>query len=431
MSTHVPLHAERDRRGLRPPVLTGLVAVALLAATLVASPLTLADAAEIRAMTLPIHPDRVDDVYWSDTYGAPRGGGRGHIGVDMMGEKMIPLLAVRSGTVTWGRFNNARGSILRIRDADGWEYQYIHLNNDSPGTDDGSASCTETFSARLCAAIVNGRFASGTRVTEGEIIGYMGDGGNAEHTRPHLHFEVYKPSGSGSVPINPTASVDAARRRLAESPGTTAGPPPRVAPGDAGFVDHVWFQLHGRRPTTSERAVFESEIAADGVWSALAGHLDSTTTAATVDRLYLAFFHRYPDVDGLQHWVQALGSGREPEEVAEWFADSDEFRARYHGVDFGVFLDRLYLDVLGRQPDQDGKAFWLDELESGAITRGTIVVQFTESLELKDLSAHRNELVALSLVKDGAVPSATELSAWSQLRASASVAAAAASWYSS
>lgn len=430
MSTHVPLNVERDRRGFRPPVLTGVVALAVLAATFVSSPLTSVEAAEARAMTLPIHPDRVGDVYWTDTYGAPRGGGRSHIGVDMMGEKMIPLVAVRSGTVTWGRFNNARGSILRFRDADGWEYQYIHLNNDSPGTDDGSATCTETFSARLCAAIVNGRFVSGTRVTEGEIIGYMGDGGNAEHTRAHLHFEVYKPTGSGVVPINPTASVDSAKRRLAESPSTTDGPPPRVAPGESGFVDHLWFQLYGRRASASEQAAFEADVAADGVWAALASHIDSGSTAGTVDRLYLAFFRRYPDGDGLRYWIRVLGEGHRPEEVAEWFAESDEFRVRYHGVDFGVFLDRLYLDVLGRQPDPDGKAFWLAELESGAINRGTIVVQFIESVELRELTARRNELVALSLVKDGTVPTAAQLDAWTQLRASLSVGAATADWYS-
>ena len=369
-------------------------------------------------MTLPIHPDRVDDVHWSDTYGAPRGGGRSHIGVDMLGEKMIPLVAVRSGEVTWGRFSNSSGSILRIRDADGWEYQYIHLNNDSPGTDNGSASCSETFNVRLCSSIVNGRFAPGTRVTEGEIIGYMGDGGNAEHTSPHLHFEVYRPTGSGVTPINPTASVDAALRRIGE---TQSGEPARVAPSADGFVDHLWYQLFGRYPTSAERATFSADVSSDGIWSALVERLDQNSTAASIDRLYLAFFDRYPDAEGLAYWVRTRGSGHRAEEIAEWFAESDEFEARYAGLDFEAFLDRLYTNVLGRQPDQSGKTYWLDLLNRGEVTRGTIVVYFTESAELRGLTGARNELVALMLLDDGTVPTAAQVEAWRQLRATTSL----------
>ncbi len=403
--------------GIRPRRLwlVGLVAFALFSATVVSSPITAGEAAEIRVMTLPIHPDRVDDVYWSDTYGAPRSGGRSHIGVDMLGQKMIPLLAVRSGEVTWGRFDNARGSILRIRDADGWEYQYIHINNDSPGTDDASATCNEAFSARLCSSIVDGRFVSGTRVTEGEIIGYLGDGGNAEHTRPHLHFEVYRPSGS---PINPTASVDAALRRLQESP---SGVPARVAPGADGFVDHLWYQLFGRYPSSAERTAFSADVSADGLWAALAERLDQDSTAAAIDRLYLAFFDRYPDADGIAYWVRVRGTGHGAEDVAEWFAESDEFTNRYGGVDFDAFLDRLYTNVLGRSPDQSGKAYWLDLLNRGQVTRGTIVVYFTESAELRGLTGERNELVALSMLKDGTVPTAAQVEAWRQLRATTSL----------
>lgn len=421
-------HADEQRRHLRPSMpITAVLAVALVASLVPAS--TTAKASEVRAITLPIHHDWVDQVHWSDTYGAPRSGGRSHTGVDMLGPKMIPLVAAKSGTITWGRYDNDRGSILRIRDDQGWEYQYIHLNNDSPGTDDGAASCPETFSARLCTVIdADGEFETELRVTEGEIVAYIGDGGNAEWTASHLHFEVYKPAHGETEAVNPTPSVDAALARIKGEIEAGAGPPV-AEPGETGFADHVWYRLHGRYPSDAERDAFNAEVASSSVWEALSAEIDANSTASMIDRLYLAFFLRYPDTDGIQYWIGIRASGFAMEEIAEWFAESDEYHQRYEGTDFGQFLDQLYQDVLGRSPDEAGKTYWLDLLEGNQVTRGTIVVYFTESVEMKLISVHRNEIVALNLVKDGLVPSDAEVGSWRAMRGSQSTADSLAQWY--
>jgi hypothetical protein len=414
----------------RPVRLVAALVLALAASAVVAPPTTspASAAAQVRPITLPIHADSVDRVGWRDTYGAPRGGGRSHIGVDMLGAKMIPLVAVRDATVTWGRFDNRSGSLIRLRDADGWEYQYIHLNNDTPGTDDGGASCSQVFSSRLCNAIEGGKFRSGTTVSEGEVIGYLGDSGNAEHVRAHLHFEIYRPSGDGTVAINPTPSVDAAKDRIANGP-TPSGPPPQAAPGADGFGDHLWYRINGRRPSTSERAGFASAVAADGVWAAFADVVARDNAATAIDRLYLAFFQRHPDAAGIRYWSEKTGEGHRLEDVAEWFAMSEEFKARYANVDFSTFVDRLYTDVLGRPPDEKGKKYWLDRLAAGNVDRGTIVVQFTQSPEMRSLTAHRNEVIAVSLVADGSVPSQAAIDAWAAQRSSTGLDQAIAAWF--
>ncbi|MEZ5407622.1 MAG: DUF4214 domain-containing protein [Acidimicrobiales bacterium] len=400
-------------------------------------------AADVRPFTLPIQADQVAKVHWTDTYGAPRGGGRSHLGVDMMGVRMVPLVAVKSATIVWGKFDNAGGNYLRLRDDEGWEYQYIHLNNDNPNSDDGKASCDKAFSARICATVgANGRLAIGTRVAEGEVIGYLGDSGNAESTSPHLHFEVYKPNGAGGVePINPTPSVDAALAKLkgspppagpvAAAPKAPAGPPPVAAPGEAGFADHLWYRVAGRWPTGAERSAFDADADAKGVWPAMAARVGDTSNAATVDRLYHAFFLRYPDTDGLRYWVGVRGSGQTVQKVADSFAASDEFRLRYTGTDFGAFIDQIYRNVLGREPDAGGRDYWLAQLANRKVTRGTIVASFSESQEMRNLTGWRNELAAVQLVRSGTAPTADDEARWTGLRQASPLPDAIASWYAS
>ncbi len=122
---------------------------------------------------------------YSASFGAPRPGGRTHEGVDIFAEKLTPVLAAAPGTVSFVR--NGVGTdccLVRIRHDDGWSSLYLHLNNDTPGTDDG-----------LGYGIAEG-IDLGVRVEAGTVIGFVGDSGNAEETPSHLHFELSDPSGT-------------------------------------------------------------------------------------------------------------------------------------------------------------------------------------------------------------------------------------------
>ena len=138
----------------------------------------------------------VGENHYSDTFGAPRSGGRSHHGVDIMAEKMTPVIAVADGTVGW-MHNTIGGNCcaMALRHDDGWESWYIHMNNDTPGTDDGQGY-----------GFVEG-LEPGVHVTAGQLIGWLGDSGNAEYAGSHLHFELHDPDGTV---VNPTPHVDAA-----------------------------------------------------------------------------------------------------------------------------------------------------------------------------------------------------------------------------
>ncbi len=119
------------------------------------------------------------------------GGRRRHEGTDIVGVQMQPILAAVDGEITRLQTESIgiRGVAITIRDSDGWRYNYFHDNNDTPGTDDGQAS--DAF--RLAPGL-----AVGSQVVAGQIIGYMGDSGNAEDSVTHLHFEFRNPDGFAS-----------------------------------------------------------------------------------------------------------------------------------------------------------------------------------------------------------------------------------------
>jgi hypothetical protein len=169
-----------------------MVAAALVFSLLPAGTALAAD--EIYPMVFPVEGAH----YLSHNFGADRGD-HIHIGEDIMvyGVKGLPVRAAAPGTIDWmpATSPGPRCCALSIVHDDGWETWYIHLNNDTPGTDDG-----------LGWGIAPG-IAPGVHVEAGQVIGYTGDSGNAEEVAPHLHFELHRPDGT---PIDPYPSLVAA-----------------------------------------------------------------------------------------------------------------------------------------------------------------------------------------------------------------------------
>ncbi|HLF69933.1 MAG TPA: VCBS repeat domain-containing M23 family metallopeptidase [Actinomycetota bacterium] len=151
--------------------------------------------APAQALIRPIAFPVLGPVTFSNDFGAPRAG-HTHQGNDIFGLKMQPLVAAVDGRITLATFPEPSwGWAIFIRDADGYEYRYLHINNDTPGTDDGAGGGMNAFAPDMTA---------GNPVVRGQLIGWLGDSGNAESTRPHLHFEIRAPDGTA---INPFDSL--------------------------------------------------------------------------------------------------------------------------------------------------------------------------------------------------------------------------------
>ncbi len=90
-------------------------------------------------------------------------------------------------------------------------------------------------------------------------------------------------------------------------------------------------------------------------------------------RLYWAFFNRQPDVGGAKYWVSVRARGASLDSIANAFAGSGEFKARYGRLTDESYLEVIYLNVLGRARDNGGFDYWLGLLQSGRLSRGQVV----------------------------------------------------------
>ncbi|HEY8792762.1 MAG TPA: M23 family metallopeptidase [Gaiellaceae bacterium] len=106
---------------------------------------------------------------FTDTFGAFRGdvSGGWHHGDDIFAPLGAPLLAVASGTVFSVGWNKIGGNRLWLRDGQGNLFYYAHLSAFSP-------------------LAVNG-----SKVSAGDVVGFVGNTGDAEGTPFHLHFEIH------------------------------------------------------------------------------------------------------------------------------------------------------------------------------------------------------------------------------------------------
>ena len=133
------------------------------------------------------------DVTYIDDFGQPRPGGP-HQGNDLMGVKKTPVVAVESGKIElWTTSANA-GCMLYLYGASGTTYLYIHLNNDLTMKNDNRGTCVPGV------AYARG-LKNGAKVQAGQLLGYVGDSGDANGLASHLHFEVHPGGGAAVSPF--------------------------------------------------------------------------------------------------------------------------------------------------------------------------------------------------------------------------------------
>lgn len=162
-------------------ILSLTVAITTAGITTTPAPASAEPEHEVGPFVVVTFPHDSNSVTFSDSWGARRPGGRRHRGIDIMSPRRTEVRTVADGTVIEFGEQRLSGYFIRIAHSDGWTTTYMHLNNDTPGTDDGEGSI---FGA------IHPSIVEGAEVHAGQVIAYVGDSGNAEGTVPHTHFEL-------------------------------------------------------------------------------------------------------------------------------------------------------------------------------------------------------------------------------------------------
>lgn len=106
-----------------------------------------------------------------------------------------------------------------------------------------------------------------------------------------------------------------------------------------------------------------------------------TGRSASIVRLYLAFFLRAPDQEGLMYWVYSTVYTSTVRMIAQEFANSSEFLRRYSSLSNVNYVRQIYRNVFGREPDSGGLTYWTNQLNSKSKNRGEVMLYFSESNE--------------------------------------------------
>ena len=119
-----------------------------------------------RMLLIPV--EGVSSSQLRDTWGQARYGGRRHQGIDIMAPRHTPIRSATAGVLEFKGMRGLGGQVVTIIGPGGYRHYYAHLEDFGPQ-------------------------AVGDWIEEGEVIGTVGNSGNAAVSAPHLHYGLYTP----------------------------------------------------------------------------------------------------------------------------------------------------------------------------------------------------------------------------------------------
>lgn len=125
---------------------------------------------------LPIPVDGVTRSQLRNTWGMARDGGRHHKGIDIFAARNTPIRSVTEGVIETKAMRGLGGQVVYVVGPGGYRHYYAHLEEFGPQ-------------------------AEGDWVEAGEVIGYVGNSGNAAVSSTHLHYGIYAPGGRAVNPF--------------------------------------------------------------------------------------------------------------------------------------------------------------------------------------------------------------------------------------
>lgn len=156
----------------------------------------------------------------------------------------------------------------------------------------------------------------------------------------------------------------------------------KVSSNDINVIDNVGNDGNMHLPVTVQLLKF-TDISINLAIPGKAASL-SATDLNSLTELYVAYFNRVPDAEGLSYWIDRFQAGMTLDQIGESFYAAGVLYSSQTGYSSTMsnadFVRIIYKNVLGRpSPDQEGVDYWSQRLDSGKETRGTLVRQMLTS----------------------------------------------------
>src|SRR5207253_475711 len=133
-------------------------------------------------------------------------------------------------------------------------------------------------------------------------------------------------------------------------------------------------------------------------------------TIAQLTDLYLAYFGRPPDFDGLRYYTTRPELTMD--KIAAAFSESPESQAMY-GSSFGpIQVNAIYQNLFGRAAEPAGVTYWTGEVAAGRITPAGAALAILQGAQNGDKLAVQNKLAVANALIAGFNPNSTENSAF-------------------
>ncbi len=112
------------------------------------------------------------------------------------------------------------------------------------------------------------------------------------------------------------------------------------------------------------------------------GGLAQSDSEDRVQTMYIAYYGRPGDPEGLQYWADSLDSnGGNLAELIDAFGTSQEYNDRFSALDDSSLVNGIYKQLLNSDADSGGLVFYLDNLNQGLMSLTTIAINIADGIE--------------------------------------------------
>ena len=182
------------------------------------------------------------------------------------------------------------------------------------------------------------------------------------------------------------------------------------------FVKQQFADFLGRQPNAGELAYWLTAIHSwvvtpGGAVNGIAHLGESSDPSGRTTRLYSAYFQRLPDIGGYNFWLTKLRTGTSLTQASNTFVASSEFVHTYGSLSNSAFIQLVYHNVLHRTADSGGLNYWLTRLNAHSVTRGGVMLAFSESSENVRTMTPKVDSVLIRTSMLRAMPTPTEYAA--------------------